>query len=102
MFGLLLTGIIATILAILLLVCVVLSFASLAMTVIGLFRAAKLRRLEVSFLTAIASKNMLFHPELYQDEARRWAKWHLRGMVGVWLFVIASGIVMLLLRFIDP
>jgi hypothetical protein len=76
-------------------------FACGIATFIGLVQAARKRRPHVSFLDAIASRSVMFRPDLYEDNARRWAKVHVWGFVGVFVSLGICGISMLFLKALE-
>jgi hypothetical protein len=89
------------VLAILLGLSIVTTFGSLTATVVGLIQAAKRRKPAVHFLSAIASRNVMFKPELYEDDAQRWSRLHRLGFIGVFVSVVVAGVAALCLSAFD-
>jgi hypothetical protein len=59
------------------------TFVSFIVSIIGLLQTAKRRIPEISLIKALASRNVIFCPELYSQDAQRWRKLHIIGFVGV-------------------
>jgi hypothetical protein len=78
---------IAVIIACILGLSILATFASLTFSVIGLVKAAHRRKSTVSFVKAVASRNVFFRPELYNDDAHKWARLHRLGFVGVFISI---------------
>jgi len=58
--------------------------------VVGILRSAALRRPGVSYFAAASSSNILFHPELYVDEAAGPRELHRRGFAAFFLFLVVG------------
>jgi hypothetical protein len=62
------------------------TFVSFIVMMIGLFQCAARRCDGVSYFAAVASKNIIYRPELYTEEAASPRRLHKVGLVGTILF----------------
>lgn len=72
----------------------IMTFVSFILMTISLFQCAARRCDGVSFFAAVASRNIVYRPELYTDEAVGPRQLHKVGLVGTILFpfvAISSG-----------
>ncbi len=69
---------------------VLLAFLSFIAMITGVFRCAASRRVGISYFSAMASRNILFRPELYTDAASASRKLHQLGLAGTILFPILA------------
>ncbi len=74
------------------------AFVSFCAVVVGLIITAQHRKPGVTLLSAIASRNVIFRPELYDDEGQRWARVHRWGIVGIPISILIGGIASLCLE----
>ena len=79
-------------------ICVIGTFVSFCAVVMGLVLTARRRKPDVSLLSAIASRNVIFRPELYDDEGQRWARLHRLGFVGIFVSIVVGGVASLCLE----
>jgi hypothetical protein len=86
------------VLTVIMVIGILMTFVSISATVAGLVLAAKHRRLGTSLLSAIASRNVMFKPQLYEEEAIRWARLHRWGFVATAIFIAISGVASLCLK----
>jgi len=61
------------------------TFGAVCAIAIGLIMAATRRKSTVNFISGMMSRNVLFRPELYQDNAQPWAKIHRYGFMTLFL-----------------
>lgn len=92
---------VATLIAIILSFGVLLVFVSIAGCFVSIFVVASRRKATTSFLSAIASRNVMFRPELYHDEARWWSSLHLWSFVSVFVSLFVSGLAAILLKMVE-
>lgn len=74
------------------------TFLSLALAIASLLQSAARRRDGISVIAALASRNVLFRPELYTEAASRPRHLHLLGLMGTILFSCVTLAVGLLLE----
>ena len=65
-------------------------FVSIAAAFVGFVLTIRHRKASVQFLRAIAWRNVVFSPELYEDDAKRWKRVHIIGFIGAWISVLAA------------
>jgi hypothetical protein len=74
------------------------TFASVMAAFIGFMLTIRRRKPSVRFLKAMAWRNVIFHAELYEDDANRWRRLHIMGFVATWVSVLVAVVASLCLQ----
>jgi hypothetical protein len=59
------------------------------------------RKEGVPWLRALAYHNMMFRPSLYEPDAAAWWDRYIRCLIGVWVFIFATGGIGLLIKWLS-